>query len=251
MNRFLKAEVIANQSLHPLYRLLTLSPQNPIEEPQPGQFYMIGVTPDPLLKRPFSHFRKSENGDIQIFFRIKGKGTMILGELKEGSFVEIIGPLGRPYPFPPRGVPIIVAGGIGIASLYSLIEGLKDRAFVFYGARSSEELLFLDDIKGHTKALFLTTDDGSAGEKGLITERLGSFLESLRDPFTVYACGPSRMLERVSEITMKRNGIVYVSVEERMACGIGACLGCVIKTKKGYQRVCKEGPVFKADEIVW
>lgn len=250
MSSYLKAEVVENQTLYPLYKLLTLSPQSPLKGPRPGQFYMIGVAPDPFLKRPFSHFRFSRDGDIQIFFRIKGKGTYILGDLKKGSVVDLLGPLGSSYPLP-EGLPIIVAGGIGIASLYSFIEVLEYKPFVFYGARNSKELFFIDDIKEHAQEVFITTDDGSAGEKGLITDRLEMFLQGLKEPFTVYACGPAKMLERVSEITDRRDGTAYVSVEERMACGIGACLGCVIKTRSGYQRVCKEGPVFRADEIIW
>lgn len=250
MSRYLKAVITENQALHPEYNLLTLSPLSPLEEPKPGQFYMVGLPHDPLLKRPFSHFRKSNNGDIQIFFRIKGKGTILLSGLKKGSSVEILGPLGRPYPDPSGKVNIVVAGGIGIASLYSLIERC-DKPYVFYGARNSEELFFIDELKKYSRDVFVTTDDGSAGEKGLITERLERFLDVMTEPFTVYACGPSKMLEKVSEITKEREGVAYISVEERMACGIGACLGCVVKTTKGYQRVCKEGPVFDAREILW
>lgn len=250
MSRYLRAVVTENQSLHPEFNLLTLSPLSPLEEPRPGQFYMVGLPQDPLLKRPFSHFRKSNNGDIQIFFRIKGKGTSLLGGLREGSTVEILGPFGRPYPMPSGDINIIVAGGIGIASLYSFIHEI-DKPFVFYGARNSKELFFIDDIKERSKEVFITTDDGSAGEKGLITDKLSRFLEIIKKPFTVYACGPSKMLEKVSEITNARGGVSYISVEERMACGIGACLGCVVKTTTGYQRVCKEGPVFDAREIIW
>lgn len=213
--------------------------------------YHDKVTSDPLLKRPFSYFRKSRDGDLQIFLRIKGKGTSLLADLKKGSVVDLLGPLGSPYPLPEGVIPIIVAGGIGIASLYSLIAGLRNKPFVFYGTRSSKELFFLDDIKKRAKEVFITTEDGSEGERGLITDRLYSFLKEMTVPFTVYACGPMAMLQVVSEIVKARNGIAYVSVEERMACGIGACLGCVVKTKEGYQRVCKEGPVFRSDEILW
>lgn len=250
MSRYLKAVIADNQSLHSVYNLVTLSPLSPLEEPKPGQFYMVGLPHDPLLKRPFSYFRKSNNGDIQIFFRIKGKGTALLSELREGSIVEILGPLGRPYPEPSGKITIIVGGGIGIASLYSLI-GRCDKPYVFYGSRSSKELFFLDEIQGYSRKVFITTDDGSAGERGLITGSLERFLENLTETFTVYACGPSKMLEKVSEITKARGGVAYISVEERMACGIGACLGCVVKTIAGYQRVCKEGPVFDAREIIW
>lgn len=249
MSRYIKAEVADNQRLHPEYNLLTLSPLSPSEEPEPGQFYMVGLPLDPLLKRPFSHFRRLRNGEIQIFFRIVGKGTSLLSELKRGSVIELLGPLGRSYP-QPSGDALIVAGGLGIASLYPLIERLN-KAFVFYGAKNSGELFFLEEIKRHSTEVFVTTDDGSAGERGLITERLNRFLDTSRASFTIYACGPRKMLENVSEMAKKRGFPAYVSVEERMACGIGACLGCVVRTKAGYQRVCKEGPVFRSEEIIW
>jgi len=251
LSRYLKAEVVDNQSLHPDYKLLTLSPLNPLNEPEAGQFYMIGLPHDPFLKRPFSHFRKRGDG-IQIFFKLKGKGTKILGSLNRGIIVDILGPLGNPYPLPAKGSKaLVVAGGIGIASLYSLIRAIPERPLVFYGARNKEELFFMDELKGSSEELFISTDDGSMGKKGLITELLDDFLRGSSHPVTIYACGPLKMLENVSTIAEKRGIDAYISVEERMACGIGACLGCVIMTTKGYQRVCKEGPVFRSGDIIW
>lgn len=251
MSRYLKAEVTDNQSLHHEYNLLTLSPLSPIEEAKPGQFYMIGLPEDPLLKRPFSHLRR-RNGAIQIFFRIRGKGTRLFRELRIGTIIELIGPLGRPYPLLDTPSNIIVAGGIGIASLYSLIEALSVPPYVFYGARKADELFFLDEIRRFSKELFISTDDGSMGKKGLVTDRLKDFLSQGRfQSPVIYACGPQKMLENVSRIAKEEGVEAFVSVEERMACGIGACLGCVVKTAQGYQRVCKEGPVFKATDLIW
>ncbi len=250
MSRYIKAEIVDNQSIYAQFKLLTLSPEYSIDMPLPGQFYMLGLSSDfLLLKRPFSHFRRSINGDIQILYKIVGKGTSILGSLGRGALVELLGPLGNSYPSPENSA-IIVAGGIGIASLYSLIETLN-KPVVFYGARSSGELLFLDEIKNLSEKVFISTEDGSAGEKGLITESLKRYLSTIGGDITIYACGPSGMLRTVSTVARERGYVAYLSVEERMACGIGACFGCVIKTTEGYKRVCKEGPVFRSDEIIW
>lgn len=237
-----------------------------MDEPLPGQFYMAEVNRgfDPLLKRAFSLFRRTSQG-IQIMYRIHGKGTSILRNMKERSAISMLGPLGNGYPLPEEGqTPFIIAGGIGIASLFSFIEKFAGRAYVFYGSRTSDELFMLDELKNMSKELFVSTDDGTFGEKGNVTGLLkhlspihdSRFLNSL-----LYACGPKPMLREVSKIASERKIKAYLSLEEHMACGIGACLGCVVETKSQkpefsgqkykYQRVCKEGPVFDAEDIIW
>lgn len=257
MGRYFKARITENRQLNKEYNLLTLTPLSDIKEPEPGQFYMIGNLNDrdPLLKRPFSLFRKTSAG-IQILYRIKGKGTIALRDRPEGSIMDVIGPLGNSYPIPDAGtVPLIVAGGIGIASVYSLVEKLKGKAYVFYGARSTDDLFFVDELRHISVELHITTDDGSCGEKGNIIDALGLFLTQnsklKTQGLVLYACGPRRMLEAVNNITREKEIPAYISMEESMACGIGVCLGCVVKTVNGYERVCKEGPVFSIDKVVW
>lgn len=224
-------------------------------EPQPGQFYMLEVSKgsDPLLKRAFSLFRRTPEG-FQVLYRIKGKGTTILRDLKEGTVLHVLGPLGNFYPLPSDSEnPLVIAGGIGIASVFSLVEKLAKKAFVFYGARAGQELFMTDALESFYRELVLCTDDGSCGVKGTVVDVLSDFVKR-RDEFhrpVIYACGPNAMLKEIAK-TASANGIkAYVSLEEHMACGIGACLGCVVKTTSGHQRVCKEGPVFDAREIVW
>jgi dihydroorotate dehydrogenase electron transfer subunit len=212
---------------------------------------------DPLLKRAFSLFRRIPQG-IQIMYRIHGKGTSNLRNMKESSAISMLGPLGNGYPLPEEGqTPVVIAGGIGIASLFSLIEKFAGRAYVIYGARTKEELFMLDELKHISKGLFVSTDDGTFGEKGNVIDLLNHqfpihdsrLLNSL-----FYACGPKPMLREVSKIASERKIKAYLSLEEHMACGIGACLGCVVETKSQkykYQRVCKEGPVFDAEDIIW
>ncbi len=225
-------------------------------EPRPGQFFMIEVNKgtDPLLKRAFSLFRKTESGP-QILYRVRGKGTEILKELKAGSVIEVLGPLGTFYPLPSEDtIPLVIAGGIGIASVFSFVEQYAGRAIVFYGARTKDDLLMLQEVESFAKEVIISTDDGSAGVKGTAADTLSSFLSNPQSPipnYRIYACGPHLLLKAISEIARAHKIHSYISMEEHMACGIGACLGCVVKTRDGYTRVCKEGPVFEGREIVW
>lgn len=259
MSRYFKAEIAENKKLNSDYSLLTFVPLGKPVEHEPGQFFMVGLDGeyDPLLKRPFSIFRRRPKG-FQILYKIRGRGTSLMRNLGRGSMIHVLGPLGNSYPLPAKGyTPVIVAGGVGIASVFSLAERLaaeKNRAHVYYGARGESDLLMVSAFKKVAKRLCIATDDGSCGERGCITDMLSVFPPhlALRDKKTVmYACGPRKMLETVAGIAADRGVEAYVSMEENMACGIGACLGCVVRTVNGHKRVCKEGPVFDAKEIVW
>ena len=258
MSKYIRAKITENTPVNKDHNLLVLSPDNIQQRPLPGQFYMIGTdfSYDPLLKRPFSIFREV-SGELQFLYRIKGKGTERMKEMKKGDTVNLLGPLGNGYPMPGKNLtPVLVAGGIGIASLFPLAEKLGKNAYLFYGARTKNELLMLNELKGLVKKeLIIGTDDGSEGRKGTVIDALNVFLTSnsqlSTSNFLLYACGPSPMLEAVSKFAAEKGIKGYISMEENMACGVGACLGCTVKTKKGYKRVCKEGPVFSAEEIVW
>ncbi len=260
MTKYFKATVLENTTLNKHFRLLTIdagrSTLNAQRIPAPGQFYMLhsNNTYDPLLKRPFSIFGCKDN-TLSFLYRIRGKGTYCLSKLRAGDIIEVIGPLGNSYP-EPDGEFIALAGGVGIASLLPLLEKRKNMGYLFYGARSKDELVILNEVEALAKEVFVATDDGSGGKKGLITELLKSFLNNLESGISnfklpIYACGPKPMLKELSEIVRESGIKCYVSLEEHMACGIGACLGCVVKTASGYRRVCKEGPVFDSEEIVW
>jgi len=256
LSRYFKAEIQENRPIHAVHNLLTLNVPVSVPEPRPGQFFMIEASKgtDPLLKRAFSLFRKTEKG-VQILYRIRGKGTEILKDMKEGSVLEVLGPLGTCYPLPSGDIiPLVVAGGIGIASVFSFIEQFAGRAIVFYGARTKDDLLMYDELRGFAKDILVSTDDGSEGVKGTAADTLSTFLSNPKSPipnYCIYACGPHLLLKMVSEIAWGHKIPSYLSMEEHMACGIGACLGCVVKTRDGYTRVCKEGPVFESKEIIW
>jgi dihydroorotate dehydrogenase electron transfer subunit len=256
LSRYFTARVLENIALNSNHNLLTLSKPDGAAEPLPGQFYMIEVNRgnDPLLKRAFSLFRITSVG-FQLLYRIKGRGTSLLREMKKGDTIKVLGPLGAHYPFTVDGqVPLVIAGGIGIASVFPLLLEQQGKALVFYGAHSQDEILMLDELKGICKEVFISTDDGSMGTKGNVVEMLGKYLDADKmdlQKYVLYACGPHPMLKAVSKISALWCVTAYISMEENMACGLGACLGCVVKTKGGYKRVCKEGPVFKSEEIVW
>lgn len=257
MNRYFRARISENRQLTADHNLLTFIPLSDTKEPEPGQFYMIGTGGDgydPLLKRPFSLLRKKGSG-VQMLYRIKGRGTMMIRDVKEGSVIDVLGPLGNPYPMPENeSVPIIVAGGIGIASVFSLAEKFSRTAYIFYGARTQSELMFLEELKGFAKELFISTDDGSYGKKGTIVDVLADFFtrnSSLVTRHLIYACGPAPLFRSLCEVVRNKGVKTYVSLEENMACGVGACLGCVTRTVDGHKSVCKEGPVFDIRDIVW
>jgi len=254
LSRLFDARVADNLKISGLFGLISLFPLSDICAPQAGQFFMLEAAKgyDPLLKRPLSIFRYND-GIIQFLYRIRGKGTKCISELRKDDVVQLLGPLGNCYP-QPSGDFIVLAGGIGIASVFSLFEKYPGRAYVYCGSRNCEELLMLEDIKRLAKEVCVTTDDGSVCRAGLITEPFREFIESAafsNNPLPIYACGPNPMLQVLSTIISDKKLECHVSLEEVMACGVGACLGCVCKTKSGYSRICKEGPVFKIEDIVW
>jgi dihydroorotate dehydrogenase electron transfer subunit len=292
LSRYFKAEIKENRPVNKSHNLLILSCSNITDNPIPGQFYMIGTntTYDPLLKRPFSIFgisnppsppfskggmvmtrRGGFRKELQFLYRIKGKGTEKMRQMKEGDTINLLGPLGNGYPHLDKNIePLLIAGGIGIASLFPLIERFSGNILLFYGARTKDELLMLDELKAIIKKEFIiSTDDGSMGEKGTVVDVLNRLLtpnSELRTPnLLIYACGPSQMLKAVSMVALEKEIKGYISMEENMACGVGACLGCAVKAKRSpfsvqrlekdteftYKRVCKEGPVFRIGDIVW
>lgn len=253
MSKYFTAEITGNRFLNKYFKLLGLRSDEGPMLPEPGQFYMLqaGNTCDPLLKRPFSIFKQEENS-LQFLYRVRGKGTRSLALMKEGDTLQVLGPLGNSYPLP-EGDFIAVAGGIGLASLLPLLARCPAKAHFFYGARNRDELVMAVEAELLAKDMVIATDDGSAGRNGLITGALSDYLSSHpgTSALPVYACGPAPMLKALHRVIAEKGMRCYVSLEEHMACGVGACLGCVVKTTSGYKRVCKEGPVFDMEDIVW
>lgn len=255
-NRSFKAILKGNFEISPGYRLLTLKPDvgaagSAPEAPKPGQFYMIstGQSPEPLLKRPFCYFDSTSEGEIVMLYKVHGKGTRRLADMAEGAVLDVLGPLGNTYPNPPKGRrPLIVAGGIGIASVMPLIKKFGSKARVVFGARTSEELVMRKEVSTFLCELHGCTDDGSVGLQGTVVDMLRNLEPGKND--MIYACGPKPMTRAVVEFAAANEIKGHASLEEYMACGIGACMGCVVMTSKGYRRVCKEGPIFKLEDLV-
>lgn len=209
----------------------------------PGQFYMVrGWNElDPFLPRPIS-ICDIENGRIKFLYEVRGRGTHIISRLRKGDKLSILGPLGNGFDFEAQGKIALISGGIGIAPMLYLAKNLSEEIDIYSGFRNNA--YFLDQIRPYVKNIFIATEDGSTGHKGFVTELFNPSKYDL-----VLTCGPIPMMEAVIKMC---KGIVpiYVSMENRMACGIGACLGCTIETIRGMERVCKEGPVFKGEEVV-
>jgi len=259
LSKYFPAEIISNSSVNRQFHLLKIRPLAETIEPQCGQFYMLQSCDnyDPLLKRPLSIFNFDEKY-LQFLFRIKGKGTSYLSKVKAGDIIHLIGPLGNGY-LEPKGDFIIVAGGIGIASLMPLLVKFRKKAILFFGARNSNELLMVDAAYDMAINSYVSTDDGSIGYKGLITDLLTDFIKSnhYSKELPIYCCGSIPMFKTLKSIIERHNMTCYASIEEYMACGVGACLGCVVKIKSdeeggfSYKRVCKEGPVFNLRDLIW
>jgi dihydroorotate dehydrogenase electron transfer subunit len=262
------ATVIANARLSRDYSVLSLAAPEVGRRTQPGQFVMVkpaGVT-DPLLRRPFSVFEVLRNaaGDVtgvSILNKRAGRSTKKLYELEPGDVVSCLGPLG--VPFKAVAPPVeawMVAGGVGLAPFATLAESLsaaKTPTTLFYGARTAEELFYLDFFEQLGITLVLTTEDGGRGVKGRVTAPLEAALKGVGSAGAmVYACGPEPMLEAVAKLAARYNQRCQVSVERVMGCGLGGCYSCVVPVRHGDEhanlvRSCISGPVFDGAELVW
>jgi dihydroorotate dehydrogenase electron transfer subunit len=261
-------EVIANPCVAPDHFLLTLRLPSSFVTPRPGQFVMIRDPKrgEPLLPRPLSVYgfhREGGQAILELLYRAAGRGTSLFSKMKPGAFLNVLGPLGRGFTLHPDvSKVILLAGGVGIAPLtYLLHEGiLRDATLqrpeitAYVGVKTAELLTGLDRLKSFCD-LRTATDDGSAGYHGLVTNLLcGDLDRYLPEKTMIYGCGPAAMIRALGLIVKESAIRCEVSLEERMACGIGACLGCAVAItdshgKTAYRRVCHDGPVFDIREI--
>ena len=242
-------EVVANGRLG-AYTLLTVGDIGP--RPAPGQYYMLasaerwggGADERPYLPRAFSHARVREDGSLDFLLEAVGPGTERLAELRAGEGVWLVGPLGIGFRPPSQGrTPLLVGGGIGTAPLLCLHDEIGPDVPTLLGFRSAAHAEVSRMFRGAPPQI--ATDDGSAGHAGLVTELLRDRLENAE----VYACGPPPMLEAVRAMCTERAVPAQLAMESGMACGFGACFGCVVATKQGYIRLCIDGPVVDASEL--
>lgn len=246
--------VVENRHLHELYSLLILTPtEGIIPEMRPGQFVQVAVdnSKTTFLRRPISvNLVDRANNQLWLLVRKAGDGTRALCEKKHGETINLILPLGNCFSMPAEGASVLlVGGGVGVAPMLYWGYELKRLGFrpeFLLGARSAADVLELDEFTGIGK-VYVSTEDGSLGEPGLITSN--SALSRHSD--FIYCCGPAPMMKAVAAKARKVGAECEASLENMMACGLGACLCCVENTVKGNVCACTEGPVFNINELTW
>ena len=267
-----KAQVISNVEVSPGYWRMRMTAPPATLQAVPGQFVMVKVSPaiDPLLRRPFGIFDIGtfatpytdcgQQTFLEILFKVVGKGTAQLASLHQGDRLDLLAPLGKGFnPGREDEEQVLVGGGIGLAPLYFLARELvKTRKVRLYaGGRTKEDILCITEFERLGVETYVATDDGSLGASGFVTTVLDRHLEEIGNRATIMACGPMPMLKAVADIAGRRNIPCQVSLEAYMACGVGACLGCVMKGKNhtpetpDFRCVCKDGPVFDHRELLW
>ena len=263
------APVMANRALSEDFHVLALAAPAIAAQASPGQFVMVkpSAGADPLLRRPFSVFEILRGHDgtptgFSILSKRIGVSTRLLYDAKAGQPIACLGPLGRPFTVvDPPSEAWMVAGGVGLAPFATLAEALRARGVsctLFYGARRASELFYLDFFRALGVELVVTTEDGSAGERGRIVSPLDRRLASRAADKRVmlYACGPEGMLAATARVAAQYGRPCQVSVERIMGCGLGGCYSCVVPMRGedgGFHHVrsCISGPVLAADQIVW
>lgn len=259
-----RVKIIGNEKVAEGYYRMRLACPAIARRARPGQFVSLRVSGgcDPLLRRPFGVHRVA-SGQLDVLYEVVGPGTRLLAQRARGESLDIVGPLGNGFILPKRqsaARTVLVAGGMGVAPLLYLAQKLaegqprmgKKKPVVLIGAKTRRGILCDREFRALGCEVTIATDDGSRGFRGRVSDALNRFFSTRdRRPPTIFACGPHPMLQEVARIAARRSLDAQVSLEAHMACGIGACLGCVVRTVNGDKRVCKEGPVFAAHEIVW
>lgn len=259
------AEVLGNAAVG-AYRHLTLVTPGLAEIARPGQFVAVSVgdgTSSMLLRRSFSIHRVSPagtyGGTTEVVVAAHGPGTQALTALEAGESVSVIGPLGRGFPLPSQPVPcILVGGGYGSAPLFWLAEQLRERGCaveIVLGAATADRLFGVVEARRVADGVTVTTDDGSAGTQGWVSDVLPDLI-TRTGAGVLYGCGPMGMLRSMSEIAEAHGIVAQVAVEEAMACGVGICMTCVMPVSDAQGRTkmvrsCLEGPVFRGDRVRW
>jgi dihydroorotate dehydrogenase electron transfer subunit len=258
------APLVAHESVGGAYALLTFRHPETAREARPGQFVMIkaGVSAEPPLRRPFSILSADpERETFSLLVKAIGPGSRGLCAMAEGDRAQCLGPLGRPFTPPPPGVEaLLVAGGYGVAPFRFFGEVLRRagaRALLFYGGRTAADLPLLDRLRAEGLTVVAATEDGSLGAHGRVTLPLEEHLESAAGEARLYACGPEAMAHAVARLAAARGLSAEVSLDPWMGCGVGTCLGCVVRVQgedEGrwrYRCACTEGPVFDSARVVW
>ncbi len=249
-----KVKIEENIKINENFFLLRFTSEYISQKAKPGNFLMLRISKgnDPFLRRPFSIFY-TDGKNVSIYYKVVGRGTKILSQMHSGEEIDVLGPLGNSFPEIEDKKVLLIAGGIGIVPIYFFISKFSslNEIYLSYGASNSRELNFVSEIEGSgIKELFLYTDDGSEGKKGFVTSDIKKIIEEKEIKYT-FSCGPTPMIKTLFKEVGNTETFNFVSLESRMGCGFGACNTCVVKTKKGYRKVCVDGPVFRMEDIEW
>lgn len=256
--------LVAREPLEGPYFLLSFRHPEVAHAARAGQFVMIkaGTSAEPPLRRPFSVMRVDPAAEtFTLFVKAIGPGSRALTALRTGQSALCLGPLGRPFAPTADGCQaLMVAGGYGIAPFFLLSQALAaaGRAGrVFYGGRRAADLQLRDRLAALGVPLVAATEDGSLGQRGLVTQALEAHLDEAHGPVELLACGPDPMLQAVARIAQRRSLRAQLSLDPWMGCGVGTCLGCVVRIQEPgearprYRCACTDGPVFEAETVVW
>lgn len=241
-------KIISNEQVTKKFWHLKLDAGKFVDQIKPGQFVHVRISDQlkPFFRRPFSVLRSEQY--LEILCDVVGLGTSILSNKKPGECLDILGPLGNSFTLPKKSIKNIymIAGGVGVAPFLALTDKLKGKEFnlvLLYGGRTEEQIISTNDFVLNGCNVFISTDDGSLGVKGRVSELFEKINIDTKTTF-IYTCGPKPMMASVKKFVAQNDLQAEASLEEVMACGIGACLGCATKTKDGYKTVCCDGPVF-------
>ena len=220
-----------------------------------GQFLHIQCGEGHLLRRPISVclcMEDAPHDTARIVFEVRGEGTRWLAQRQVGDKLNVLGPLGNGFQITPEDRLLLVGGGIGVPPLLGQAAYTAKKATAVLGFRSADRAMLVEDYQNYCKEVYLCSDDGSMGRHGFVDAQLRDILEKDKDFTVILVCGPKPMLKNVAKVAAEYGVPCQVSLEERMACGVGACLGCAVQMADGTMKhVCKDGPVFDAKEVDW
>jgi len=254
-----QARVLEHKEAGGGYRILTLEAPGIASRAKPGQFVHMRIPhlDGSVLRRPFSIYR-ADRKKLSILYKSVGRGTHSMKSIRKDDEVSLLGPLGNGFPLGrTKEVPVLVAGGYGVAPLVFLATRLRRKGIIFIGGAKACDILCVRDFKALGWDVRIATEDGSIGVKGLVTKILDEWLSPGcgAEGVVFYACGPEGLMKAVGERASYHGSRAWLSLDKHMGCGVGACLACVQKIKRNgavsLLRVCREGPVFEASEIVW
>lgn len=243
---FYKNELVPN-----LFDFIIKAPEI-AQKAVPGQFVHVLCGGDAYLRRPISICETMDGEFVRFIFEVRGDGTKELAQKNTGDMIDVLGPLGRGFKtdLAESGTILLIGGGIGIFPLLQLAKALNGKATALLGFRSESSVVLANDFVKHCKNLFIATDDGTCGYHGYVTDILKNIAENNKIN-AMYTCGPKMMMKIVADVAKQYDIPAQVSMEERMGCGVGACVTCTCNVAGVRARVCKDGPIFYAKDVEW